>query len=205
MAAASLWAKCRGASCPPAPDVAMSVLYVVRHAMPDVDPDQEPASWPLSEAGRSAAHALVKRLPEDALLVASDEPKAWQTLDPTGDGSGVTKDARLREVRREEQFSDDFRVARRAYVDGADHAGWENRRAVAARMQAAVDEQQAAAGERPLVIAGHGMSLTVWITAAVGLSDPGAFWAALRFPDLLAIDLSAGDVRRCSATGTDRS
>lgn len=173
--------------------------------MPVVDPERDPAGWSLGELGRVAAQALVARLPQDALLVASDEPKAWQTLDPTGVGDGVVKDDRFGEVRRDEAFSDDFRVARRAYVDGADHESWENRRSVTARMQAAVDDYRAAAGERPLVIAGHGMSLTVWMTAALHLSDPGAFWAALRFPDLLAVDLCARDVRRCDPTGTDRS
>jgi len=176
------------------------MFYVVRHAMPVVDSDQEPARWHLSAEGRRTAAALVRRLPAAALLVASDEPKAWQTLDPTGDGQQVTKDARLREVRREEAFSDDFHVARRAYVDGMDHLGWEDRRAVAARMQSAVDDHLAAAGERPLVVAGHGMAMTVWFTAAVGLADPGDFWAALRFPDLLAIDPPAGEIRRCGLT-----
>lgn len=176
------------------------MFYVVRHAMPVADLEQEPARWHLSAEGRRTAAALVRRLPAAALLVASDEPKAWQTLDPAGDGQKVSKDARLREVRREEAFSDDFHVARRSYVDGDDHAGWENRRAVAARVQSAVDDYQVAAGDRPLVVAGHGMALTVWITAAMGLSDPGAFWAALRFPDLLVLDPPAGEIRRCGLT-----
>lgn len=180
----------------------MPELYVVRHAMPVVDPDQHPANWQLSEPGRRAALALGQCLPDDALLVASDEPKAWQTLDPTGNGGGVTKDSRLREIRRDEAFSDDFHVARRAYVEGENHVGWENRRAVAARMQAAVDDSRAVAGDRPLVVAGHGMSLTVWITAVLGLSDPGGFWAALRSPDLLAINLAGREIRRCPLAGT---
>ncbi len=177
------------------------MLYVVRHAMPVADPNQDPATWPLSEAGRRAAHALVEGLPNDALLVASDEPKAWQTLDPTGDGHTVIKDSRLREVRRpDEAFNDDFHVTRRSFVNGDDHAGWENRRVVAVRVQSAVDDYHVAAGDRPLVIAGHGMALTVWICSAVGLSDPGAFWAALRFPDLLLVDLPDGEIRRCGLT-----
>lgn len=165
------------------------MLYIVRHAMPVADPNQDPATWPLSEEGRGAAHALANRLPDDALLVASDEPKAWHTLAPTGDATAVIKDVRLREVRRlDEAFSDDFHVARRSYVNGVDHPGWEDRRAVAARMQSAVHDYQVAAGDRPLVIAGHGMSMTVWITSAAGLRDPGDFWAALRLPDLLVLE-----------------
>jgi hypothetical protein len=33
-------------------------------------------------------------------------------------------------------------------------------------------------------------------TAAVVVADPGAFWAALRFPDLLAVDLGESTVTR---------
>lgn len=164
--------------------------------MPTVDPDADPATWQLSAAGRAAALQLVGLLPRGALLVASDEPKAWQTLDPTGDGEVVVKDARLREVRRTEVFSDEFRTLRRAYVDGADHPGWESREVVAARIQACVEDHQAAAGERPLVVAGHGMSLTVWLTPTVGLRDPGRFWASLRFPDLLRVDRQTGTIDR---------
>jgi broad specificity phosphatase PhoE len=53
-------------------------LYLVRHAMPAVDPAADPATWPLSDQGRAAARDLAPILPADALLQASDEPKAWR-------------------------------------------------------------------------------------------------------------------------------
>jgi hypothetical protein len=46
------------------------------------------------------------------------------------------------------------------------------------------------------VVASHGMAMTVWLTAAIGLEDPIGFWSELRFPDALAVDLAAGTVRR---------
>ncbi len=148
--------------------------------MPAVDPLVLPDRWVLSEHGRAEAAKIV--LPEGSRLVASGEPKAIQTLEHAGD---VTSDMRFNEVRRVEPFGDDFRVARRAYVDGADHPDWERRQEVVARFDAGI----AAYPDRPLAVASHGMAMTLWLTARLGLADPGEFWADLRFPDVLVIDL----------------
>jgi broad specificity phosphatase PhoE len=168
-------------------------LYLVRHAMPAVDPTADPSTWPLSDQGRAAARDLAQLLPADALLLASDEPKAWQTLALSGE-RGVTRDRRLGEVRRPERFSDDFRVGRRRYVSGEALPGWEPQRAVADRFAAAVADAVRTAGPRDVVLASHGMAMTIWLTGTVGLPDPAAFWAGLRFPDLFRVDLATGEV-----------
>jgi broad specificity phosphatase PhoE len=170
-------------------------LYLVRHAMPQIDPAADPATWPLGAGGRAAARQLSRRLPAGAFLVASDEPKAWQTLDPGGE-RGVPQDARLREVRRTEEFNDDFRRVRRSYVSGAVIAGWEPQIEVACRFAAAIEAATDHAGGRDVVVASHGMAMTVWLTQAISLPEPGEFWAGLRYPDLLAVDLRAGSVTR---------
>jgi broad specificity phosphatase PhoE len=158
------------------------MLVLVRHAMPVVEPLMLPDRWVLGDEGRAAAARLA--LPHGARLVASGEPKAVQTLEHAGE---VTSDPRFNEVRRVEPFSDDFRQARRAYVDGVDHPDWEARREVVARFEEGI----AACPDRPLVVASHGMAMTLWLTARIGLADPGEFWADLRFPDALVIDLGA--------------
>jgi broad specificity phosphatase PhoE len=154
-------------------------LILVRHAMPAVLPAVPPERWSLSDEGRAAARQLATLLPADAVFVASDEPKAAETL------PSAQLDARFREVRRTEAFSDDFAVARRSYVDGAALPGWEPRESVVARFSAGLS-----AYGRPLVVATHGMALTVWLAATIGLADPGAFWADLRFPDAIAVSRS---------------
>lgn len=68
---------------------------LVRHAMPAVDPATDPATWGLGPEGRAAAAAL--DLPTDALLVASDEPKAIETLESH---SSVRVDRGFGEVHR---------------------------------------------------------------------------------------------------------
>jgi broad specificity phosphatase PhoE len=166
-------------------------LFLVRHAMPAVDAQVPPDRWDLDPAGRAAARALA--LPPHAVLVSSTEPKARQTLEPAGP---VRTDARFVEVTRDEPFHGDYRARRHSYVDGVDHPGWEPRRLVAARFDAGVSFWLREAGARPLVIATHGMAMTVWLAAAVGLTDPGGFWAGLRLPDLLEVDLAARTWRR---------
>lgn len=162
-------------------------LIVVRHAMPVVDASTPPSSWPLSSDGRAAAARL--RVPADAYLVASDEPKAYQTLAPFGE---VVQDERFGEIHRKgEPFGGNFRDLRLAYVEGAVHPQWEPHSDAAHRFDTAVTDHLARAAGRTLVIGTHGMVLTVWLTARIGLPAPGPFWSALRFPDAYAVDLDA--------------
>jgi broad specificity phosphatase PhoE len=128
-----------------------------------------------------------------AHLAASDEPKAWQTLEGAGE---VTRDARFGEVQREGDSWDGSRELHRAYVDGAEHPGWEPRLEVAARFEAAVENHVARAAGRPLVVASHGMVMT----ARIGLAAPGLFWADLRLPDVIVVDLAARTVTRVPPT-----
>jgi broad specificity phosphatase PhoE len=170
-------------------------MILVRHAMPVIDSETPPESWLLSPEGRSAAHGLP--LPAGAYLVASEEPKAYETLAPFG---AVTLDARLGEVRREgEPFNGNFRELRLAYVEGADHARWEPRADAVRRFDAAVADHVAQAGSRPLIVGTHGMVLTLWLTARIGLPSPGPFWSELRFPDAYAVDLTARTAVRLAA------
>jgi broad specificity phosphatase PhoE len=168
-------------------------LFLVRHAMPAFGPDVPAAGWQLSSDGWGEARVLARTLPVGALLVASREPKARQTLEPAG---FVQTDERFNEVTRDEPYEGDFRTRRRAYVTGTDHAGWEPREQVMARFSEGVRRWTAQADGRPLVIASHGMAMTLWLTTTVSLADPGTFWADLRLPDLLIVDMTGEQVTR---------
>ncbi len=177
----------------------MSSIVLVRHAMPALDPEVPPEQWILSAEGRQAATALAGALPagylDNALLVASDEPKAYQTLEAFGAGP-VRRDARFGEVRRPlEPFRDDFAVVRRAYVEGSPPPGWEPYAEVVARFDEAVT---AHAGDGRLFVGTHGMVQTIWLTYRIGLVDPGEFWADLRLPDAIEVDLDDSSVHRLS-------
>ncbi|MET0520588.1 MAG: histidine phosphatase family protein [Jiangellaceae bacterium] len=168
-------------------------LILVRHAMPAIGPGVPAAAWELSNEGRRDAQALTRALPIGALLIASQEPKARQTLEPAGP---VHTDERFNEVARAEPYNGDFRERRRAYVTGTDHTGWEARDEVAARFASGVQFWIAQADGRPLVIASHGMAMTLWLSATVGLADAGAFWADLRLPDVLTVDVTGKRITR---------
>ena len=100
-------------------------------------------------------------------------------------------------MRRTETFSDEFRRIRRSYVSGSDLPGWEDRAEVARRMGAGVREATGRASGGDLVIASHGMAMTVWLSQAVFLADPGGFWEELRFPNPSGDGCAAG----CGAAG----
>jgi broad specificity phosphatase PhoE len=171
------------------------LMFLVRHAMPAQRPEVPPEHWELNAAGHLAAAALARALPPDALLVASEEPKARQTVSPAG---RVFTDARFNEVARDEPYDGDFRARRRAYLSGVDHPDWEPRHEVAARVGAGVTFWSARAAGRALVVASHGMALTLWLATAVDLPDPGAFWTDLRLPDLFELDPAARFLHRRS-------
>lgn len=147
--------------------------------MPDYSPSTDPALWPLTPEGREAAAALP--IPPDAYLVSSTELKAVQTLAPFGP---VVRDARFGEVTRVgEPWDGPYRELRRSYVEGTVPEGWEPHASVVARFEAGLAEHVIRAGNRPLVVATHGMALTVWL-------DPPSrvpYWEALPFPALIPV------------------
>lgn len=169
------------------------MMILVRHAMPDATSDVPANEWHLSAEGQGEAVRLAEILPRDARLVSSEELKALQTLGPAG---AVSQDARFNEVRRDEPFAGNWRDLRHAYVSGSDHPGWEPRNEVARRFESGINEHLAQNTGQPLVISTHGMAMTIWLTTRIGLSEPGLFWADLRFPDALVVDLRAGTVER---------
>jgi broad specificity phosphatase PhoE len=174
------------------------MLILVRHAMPAHSAENPPDCWELSEDGRSAARRLSSVLPPGALLVASAERKAWQTLESLGP---VTRDRRFNEVSRVEPWEGDHLRLRREYAGGADHPGWEPRGHVVERFAAAVSDYLPAAKDGALVIATHGMAMTIWLSSVIGLPDPAGFWSDLRFPDAHRVELGDGTLVRVRVSG----
>jgi broad specificity phosphatase PhoE len=112
----------------------------------------------------------------------------------------VAGDAGFAEVRRPRVADgDSYRAMARAYVRGQRQDGWEEHDDVVERFDAAVVRHAAtaAAGNSTLVVGTHGMVSTLWLAGRYQLR-PGReqFWEALRFPDLIEIDLVSGAVTR---------
>lgn len=174
-------------------------LILVRHAMPIVQPDVPSDEWQLGDEGRRDARSLRSKLHEDAYFVASDEPKAIQTLEELANNAGASIDPGFREVRRPHFWSDDYRAVARSYIEGVRLPGWEDHDRVAERFAAAVARHAilAAASGRALVIGTHGLASTVWLASIMRLDpSPAEFWEDLRFPDLIDVDLAHGMATR---------
>lgn len=164
-------------------------VHLVRHAAPTARSDVDPAKWPLSKSGRTAAGRLAPSLPPAAFLLSSTEVKAIETL-TLASGSRPVADERFCEVRRPgEPFDDDVISRRRAWVEACldeRHAGWETPGQAAARFADGVH----AYPHHDLVVATHGMVMTAWLVSIGALLEgtPAAErWAALQFPDLVVV------------------
>ena len=93
------------------------ILSLIRHSETVVDPNQDPASWPLSERGLAAARELAaeSRWKTLSRLVSSTEQKAISTGECLAAAAGVTPEMSpsLDEVYRPSFIEDyDTRVAR---------------------------------------------------------------------------------------------
>lgn len=162
------------------------MLTLVRHAMPTVDPATPAHTWGLSDEGRIAATAL--KLPP-GYHVASAEPKAAQTLQAARPEATVHIDPGFGEILRPHDptlTGEGHRALAEAYLRGADHAGWETRERAFARFDGAIARNGVPG--RGLVVATHGMVMTVWLSEILGLSDPVVFWRGLNFPDVVSLE-----------------
>jgi broad specificity phosphatase PhoE len=176
-------------------------LILIRHAMPEIDPQTPSKLWHLGDQGRTAARALRPQLTQPAYYVASTEPKAVETLQEITGDLNVSTDPGFAEVHRPHRWSDDhdYRTAARAYLEGARHDGWEPHQEVIDRFDAAAARHAvlAAACNQTLIIGTHGIAATIWLASKYSLRpSPARFWEALRFPDIIDVDRTGGMVSR---------
>jgi hypothetical protein len=176
-------------------------LVLVRHAMPVIDPAVPAEQWQLGPDGRGAARDLRPLVAGSTYYVAGTEPKIVQTLQEISGHPDVTTDDGLVEVRRPHVWSDNttYRSLARSYVEGDLPDGWEPHNQVVRRFDDAVVRHAATAATqaRTLIVGTGGLAPTIWLASRYHLEpDPAQFWAALRYPDLIEVDLLHGVVRR---------
>lgn len=172
-------------------------VVLVRHAQPRVAPDLPASQWTLSPPGVRAAERLASQLNiHSAGVISSDETKALQTAEPISRSLGVAveTDRRLREVSRPWTPHGYGQVATR-WLTGLEVEGWESRRMVIERMEASVTDA-AAAGGRGVVLVGHGLALTIWLTCHFAHLDPVVFWTNLTMPDAWHVEVADSFLQR---------
>jgi len=177
--------------------VTFDAFTLVRHAMPAQIPDEDPSTWRLGPEGVAAARQLSTLVGIDPYVVASAEPKASATaLLVTGREPAL--DLRLVEVRRPSRWNSEHVTDARHYLSGQDVVGWESQDDVLRRIGESLDDHRELAGQRRLVVFGHGISAALWVAAALRI-DAVAWWRSLRFPDVWEIDRHARTAHRIEA------
>ncbi len=180
----------------------MPTLYLVRHAWPEVRPDEPAEQWPLSEQGRAHAVGVGQSLRDEGIRAvrSSPEPKALETAELIADqlGLDVTVDRDLGEARRT-WVAEDYEtfVARFFAEPEASANGWERAIDAQRRMVAAVDRFAEELGDGAGLIVSHGLVLSLYLAylalrSLVDLDD----WRAIRMPDLAVVELPEGRLRR---------
>ena len=179
-------------------------IVLVRHAAVETDPEELPALWQLSDAGRAGARALA-RSPiwrDVQRIFSSPEWKAHETAQIIAgmNGIAVTMIEDLREVERpahqwfDDRYPGGYAEAVAAYFAAPHQAthGWEPPAVAQARIRSCIETLRAWEPE-PFAIAGHGLMLSFYLASVTG-AGPLAIWLAIRFPDVAVVDPVGGRV-----------
>jgi broad specificity phosphatase PhoE len=164
--------------------------------MVDVQPERPSFGWHLSKDGRTATDALAQEpfWKEVAVIVTSPEPKAIATGQRVAASNGlrIELEPDVREVEGRPWVKEGYSDLVRGYLHGQSVAGWEPREAALDRWSLAIERLAARAFEPPVAVVAHGLVITVYLAACLGLNGAAAFdlWAAIRFPDVALLDTS---------------
>jgi broad specificity phosphatase PhoE len=173
----------------------MANLILVKHAMPQLEPDVPSREWRLSDAGREGATILAGRLAPYApgVIVASTEPKATETAQIAAAQLGTTMTTRdgLQENDRTglgwlSTAELEARIARFFAEPGTLVMGHETADQAHARFAAAVDAICAMHPDETVVIVAHGTVITLYVSRATGI-EPFPFWKRLGLPSFVVL------------------
>lgn len=165
-------------------------LVLLRHSIPEINPDVPAAAWHLSAEGRQRCAALAAQLAafRPSVIATSTEPKALQTAELVAArlGLSVTTDDALREHDRAGLgylAPSAFQGAMAAFFARPDEPalGRETAAQARARFGAAVERALAAHPAGNLVIVTHGTVLTLFTAHHAGI-EPLGFWRGLGMP-----------------------
>jgi broad specificity phosphatase PhoE len=95
---------------------------------------------------------------------------------------------------------DDYRAAASEYLATGASPAWEPREAVARRFDAAIAGATANTPTGDLVIATHGLALSLWLASRTAI-DIVPFWDRLTFPDAWRLDLESGQLTHVFSAG----
>ena len=176
----------------------MRKLILVKHSVPQTDPNLPASRWHLSEEGRWRCEVLATRLAVYApeCLVASTEPKAAETARIVAQALGKswrTAEGLHEQDRRHAGFLNpgEFEAAisrlfeiPQQLVFGEETADQAHR-----RFSEAVAEAVQSCGAGNVAIFAHGTVIALFVARAVGL-EPFGLWKRLGLPAFVVMSLS---------------
>jgi broad specificity phosphatase PhoE len=174
----------------------MREIYLVRHAETMPDPERPPASWALTEAGRTVAASLKGLLPE--LVFSSPEAKAMQTARQLTHLE-VTAVEEFREHRADKMAwisSDDFAISVERYFSDRENRVWGDSHAeTAARFRAGLSQIASRLdGAARCTVVSHGRILCSFLGNLSGTSGYD-LWKLLTMPTVIKLAVADETMR----------
>ncbi len=172
-------------------------LVLVRHSMPEVEPDRPAQAWRLGEAGRGRAELLASRLCgfSPGVIWSSHETKAVETAEIIAGGLGVPVQVAdgLEEHHRDGApffpSHREFEAAVESFFVEPDRLvfGSETAHEALARFSGAI-ERIVAVGQADIVVVTHGTVMALYVAKVAGV-EPMDFWRRLRLPSFVVLTL----------------
>ena len=171
----------------------MVTLHLVRHARSAQDPVSPSWAWPLA-AGSEAGAARLREsgvLPTGALWVSSTETKAVSTARLLT-STPICLDDAFREALRDAGWLGTHEFHRAvlrsfAHPDRPARAGWEPLAVTRDRVLGAARAVLVEAGDREVVLVGHGAAWTMLVSTLTGEPPDVAAWKSMHMPDHCAL------------------
>lgn len=171
-------------------------LILIKHAMPQVNPERSSIEWELGEDGINGSKALGEKLKAHNItrIITSHEPKAIQTGTTAAqvlDVPCIARDNLHEHDRRGVPFYDKetFHKTVERFFDEPDQLifGRETADAARLRFDAAVKAVLAEFPEDRLAIVAHGTVITLFAAAYNRQIKPFDFWKQLDLPSMVVL------------------
>ena len=175
----------------------MRRLVLVKHSMPEIEPDKPASAWKLGEGGRRRARLLAARLMEFSppRIWSSREPKAIETAEIVANEFGVPVEIveGLEEHHRDNvpflSSKEEFEEAVERFFRCPDELvlGTETTEAARARFAKAIDKV-IDEGHADSIVVTHGTVITLYVATVAGVQRMD-FWRRLGLPSCVVLTL----------------
>lgn len=177
-------------------------LILVKHSVPEIEPDRPANTWRLSQEGRLRARRLAEQLKDfqPELLVSSSEPKAKETAEIIARLLQIKVET-VEELHEQDRTNvpylsaEAFQVSIREFFRKPDELvfGKETANQAHTRFYRAVHSVLNDHRNRTVAIVAHGTVIALFVARLTGVGDL-SLWNELGLPSFVALDLQSNTV-----------